>query len=186
MFIAGRFIRPLYLALIAVVVVSAAVAAAFSFRGEPAAVTAPTTTASPSPEATLGGQLAQENTSNARPESEEDESDIIRPVRTGDATIDFPFLASANVQEIRPKDLPSSVAYAYAMHPEDWNILLPKYRAELATKGWSITKETALNGGAGAKLDVTAGSRIGQVWLRTAPSDVDDNTILIAQFKSKS
>jgi len=182
MFIAGRFIRPLYLALIATIIVSIAIAAAYSFRGAPEAIKITIAPTSPASESTLGGKLAQENTSNARAVSKDDESSVIRRIQPGDARIKFPFLVSAKIQEIRPKDLPSKIAYSYAMHPEDWNILLPKYRAEFAKQGWVISKESALNGGAGVKLDIKGNSITGQVWLRPAPSDVDDNTILIAQF----
>jgi hypothetical protein len=184
-YIAGKFIKPLYLALIAVVLVGLTVTAAFSLRPERTVADQQKVEATPSASPTLGGEPASNNTGNDRPKSTEDESELIRPMTSRDLQIDFPFLQSAKVQEIRPKDLDDDVAYVYAMHPEDWNLLLPKYRVELKNFGFKIDKETAVEGGAGVTIDVSNKDWNGQVFLRSAPSDVDDRSIIIGQFKKQ-
>ena len=131
----------------------------------------------------MGGQPATENTSNDRPTSTEDESDLIRPVKAGDLTIDLPLVSGARTQDIRPKALAKNYAYVYAMHTEEWNILLPKYRALLKGAGYTINEETAVDGGAGVTLALSGDGWTGELWLRSAPADVDDRTVLTAQLK---
>lgn len=183
MYIGGKFIKPLYLAMIAIVLVGITVTAAFSLRPERTINEVVTNENTVSEPPALAGEPASNNSSNESPKSSEDESELVRAVTNKDLTIKFPFIQSAKIQEIRPKELDDNIAYAYAMHPEEWNTLLPKYRVELKNFGFKIEKESAFEGGLGVTIDVSNKEWSGQVFLRSAPSDVSDRSIVIGLFK---